>query len=66
MKCPMCRQLVTCLLPLFNQAEERQRTNEFNELFTQINNYNRRFSGAPRNVNFFCHLLFNQTKIFTD
>ena len=50
MKCPMCRQLVTCLLPLYNQAEEQQRSAEFNEMFAKINNYNRRFSGAPRNV----------------
>ena len=51
MKCPMCRQQVTCLLPLYDQAEEQRRSTESNELFVQINNYNRRFSGAPRNVN---------------
>lgn len=50
MKCPMCRSQVTCLLPLYDQSEEQQRSNEFNEIFIQINNYNKRFSGAPRNV----------------
>ena len=54
----MCRQQVTCLLPLYDQAEEQRRSTESNELFVQINNYNRRFSGAPRNVNknFLIHL----------
>ena len=64
MKCPMCRQQVTCLLPLYTRAEERERSNEFGETFGHINNYNRRFSGAPRNVNYYffyfkINLLFN-------
>lgn len=48
MKCPMCRQSVTCLLPLYSRAEQQASSSEYRELFTQINNYNRRFSGAPR------------------
>ncbi len=46
----MCRQDVSCLLPLYNQNEEQLRSNEFNETFNQINIYNRKFSGGSRNV----------------
>lgn len=50
MKCPMCRQSVTCLLPLYSRSEQEAMESEYREIFNQISNYNRRFSGAPRSV----------------
>ena len=50
MKCPMCRQLITCLLPLYTRNEQQQFANEHKETFDYISVYNRRFSGAPRPV----------------
>jgi len=50
MKCPMCRSQVTCLLPLYSRDQQQQHSSEFGEIFNKINNYNRRFSGAPRSV----------------
>jgi hypothetical protein len=49
----MCRQLVSCLLPLFSRNEEQRRLNSENntsEIINNIGSYNRRFSGAPRPV----------------
>jgi RING finger protein 170 len=48
MKCPMCRQSVTCLLPVYTRAERQAAAAEYREIFTKISNYNKRFSGAPR------------------
>ena len=51
-KCPMCRQDVSCLLPLYSRREADQHRNDetMKRVFTSIQSYNRRFSGAPRNV----------------
>ena len=46
----MCRQLITCLLPLYTRNEQQQFANEHKETFDYISVYNRRFSGAPRPV----------------
>ncbi|XP_074065150.1 E3 ubiquitin-protein ligase RNF170 isoform X2 [Macrotis lagotis] len=45
--CPICRQTVTLLLPVF--GEENQ-TQDVSELHQDINDYNRRFSGQPRSI----------------
>lgn len=53
MKCPMCRQDVSCLLPLYSRREAARHESESDDLarvFQSIKSYNRRFSGAPRNV----------------
>jgi len=48
-KCPMCRQFISCLLPLYNSRDEiRQNVPNLQEIKACISNYNRRFSGAPR------------------
>lgn len=47
----MCRQDVSCLLPLYSRREAAQHQNdEFSRVFALIQSYNRRFSGAPRDV----------------
>jgi len=48
MKCPMCRQEVSCLLPLYSVVEQEQLNQEHRTTFENIGSYNRRFSGAPR------------------
>lgn len=45
--CPICRQTVTLLLPVF--VEDNQ-TQDVLELRQDINDYNRRFSGQPRSI----------------
>lgn len=53
-KCPMCRQFITCLLPLYNSRDEiRQNVPNLQEIKACISNYNRRFSGAPRPVSLY-------------
>ncbi|XP_075681636.1 E3 ubiquitin-protein ligase RNF170 [Rhinoderma darwinii] len=44
--CPICRQTVTLLFPVF-QASEQQ---DAQEIFQEVNSYNRRFSGQPRSL----------------
>lgn len=49
MKCPMCRQEISVLLPLYTIREQTQHnTDENRETFDKIKMYNIRFSGAPR------------------
>lgn len=43
--CPVCRQQVTILFPVF---QEDANTDEARTMTDEINNYNRRFSGEPR------------------
>ncbi|XP_036606956.1 E3 ubiquitin-protein ligase RNF170 isoform X1 [Trichosurus vulpecula] len=45
--CPICRQTVTLLLPVF---DEDNQTQDVSELHQDINDYNRRFSGQPRSI----------------
>ncbi|XP_013415214.1 E3 ubiquitin-protein ligase RNF170 isoform X2 [Lingula anatina] len=48
-RCPVCRQQVTILLFSFSEAEVHQEVNEdIREITSEINSYNRRFSGEPR------------------
>lgn len=44
--CPICRQTVTLLFPMF-QVNEQQ---EAQQLFQEVISYNRRFSGQPRSI----------------
>ncbi|XP_063770665.1 E3 ubiquitin-protein ligase RNF170 isoform X1 [Pseudophryne corroboree] len=44
--CPICRQTVTLLFPLFDVGEQE----DAQEIFQEVNNYNRRFSGQPRSL----------------
>ncbi|KAG8454882.1 hypothetical protein GDO86_001199 [Hymenochirus boettgeri] len=44
--CPICRQMVTLLFPMFRHAEQQ----DAQEIFQGVNNYNRRFSGQPRSL----------------
>ena len=56
----MCRQFITCLLPLFSQRDEsRYNLPNVDEIKASVGNYNRRFSGAPRPV-----ISFNNIRIF--
>lgn len=51
MKCPMCRQNVSCLLPIFSRTEQQAAMSaspELAEVFTKVGNYNRRFGNGPR------------------
>ena len=50
MKCPMCRQLVSCLLPLYSIEEQQRNVTDNKTTFDTIRMYNNRFSGAPRPV----------------
>ncbi|KAF6084829.1 ring finger protein 170 [Phyllostomus discolor] len=43
--CPICRQTVTLLLPVFSDHDQSQ---DVVSLHQDINDYNRRFSGQPR------------------
>lgn len=49
MNCPLCRQLLICLLPIFSQEELNLNENS-QQIVQLVNNYNRRFSGAPRSL----------------
>ncbi|PIO32496.1 hypothetical protein AB205_0154140, partial [Aquarana catesbeiana] len=44
--CPICRQTVTLLFPMFQVTEQQ----DVQEMFQEVNSYNRRFSGQPRSV----------------
>ncbi|XP_053552702.1 E3 ubiquitin-protein ligase RNF170-like [Bombina bombina] len=44
--CPICRQTVTLLFPMFEQNQQQEAI----EIHQEINNYNRRFSGQPRSL----------------
>ncbi|XP_013789291.1 E3 ubiquitin-protein ligase RNF170-like, partial [Limulus polyphemus] len=47
--CPVCRQQVSVLLCCFpDQHKRNESKEEIKQILTEINNYNRRFSGAPR------------------
>ncbi|KAM8827613.1 E3 ubiquitin-protein ligase RNF170 isoform 2-T6 [Spinachia spinachia] len=50
--CPICRQMVTLLFPLFHEHTNPQRVQDGGAepqlILTDINDYNRRFSGQPR------------------
>ncbi|XP_063413527.1 E3 ubiquitin-protein ligase RNF170-like [Mytilus trossulus] len=46
--CPVCRQQVTLLLVNFTPEENNNETEEKRNVSTRVNEYNRRFSGAPR------------------
>lgn len=48
MKCPMCRQDVSVLLPLYSVTQQEQYSQEQKTTFESISSYNRRFSGASR------------------
>ncbi|XP_056374216.1 E3 ubiquitin-protein ligase RNF170 isoform X2 [Hyla sarda] len=44
--CPICRQTVTLLFPVFQVSEQQ----DAQEIFQEVNSYNRRFSGQPRSL----------------
>ncbi|KAM3939383.1 E3 ubiquitin-protein ligase RNF170 [Leptodactylus fuscus] len=44
--CPICRQIVTLLFPVFQASEQP----DAQEIFQEVNSYNRRFSGQPRSL----------------
>ncbi|XP_023799525.1 E3 ubiquitin-protein ligase RNF170 isoform X3 [Cyanistes caeruleus] len=44
-RCPICRQTVTLFLPLFGEDQQGAA-----QVFQDVNDYNRRFSGQPRSV----------------
>ncbi|XP_077108263.1 E3 ubiquitin-protein ligase RNF170 [Ranitomeya variabilis] len=44
--CPICRQTVTLLFPVFQASEEQ----DAQEILQEVNSYNRRFSGQPRSL----------------
>ncbi|XP_069623780.1 E3 ubiquitin-protein ligase RNF170 [Ranitomeya imitator] len=44
--CPICRQTVTLLFPVFQASEEQ----DAEEILQEVNSYNRRFSGQPRSL----------------
>ncbi|KFP59372.1 E3 ubiquitin-protein ligase RNF170, partial [Cariama cristata] len=44
-RCPICRQTVTLFLPLFGEDEQ-----DAAQVFQDVNDYNRRFSGQPRSI----------------
>uniref|UniRef100_A0A665X9M9 E3 ubiquitin-protein ligase RNF170 n=1 Tax=Echeneis naucrates TaxID=173247 RepID=A0A665X9M9_ECHNA len=50
--CPICRQMVTLLFPLFHETANPQRVQDGEAepllILRDINDYNRRFSGQPR------------------
>lgn len=48
MKCPMCRQEVSVLLPLYSRDEQERYSQEYRSTFDSIKMYNIRFSGEPR------------------
>ncbi|NWX58718.1 RN170 ligase, partial [Promerops cafer] len=44
-RCPICRQTVTLFLPLFGEDQQGAA-----QVFQDVNDYNRRFSGQPRSI----------------
>ncbi|XP_062844764.1 E3 ubiquitin-protein ligase RNF170 [Trichomycterus rosablanca] len=52
--CPICRQGVTLLFPLFRYTEQNNQTRQGqpdpNLILNDVNDYNRRFSGQPRSL----------------
>ncbi|MBN3290202.1 RN170 ligase, partial [Polypterus senegalus] len=51
--CPICRQMVTLLFPLFQengQSQSQDEHSEMREVLQSVNDYNRRFSGQPRSL----------------
>ncbi|XP_013857880.1 E3 ubiquitin-protein ligase RNF170 [Austrofundulus limnaeus] len=52
--CPICRQMVTLLFPLFHETASPQRVQDDEAepqlMLRDINDYNRRFSGQPRSI----------------
>ncbi|CAH1774312.1 unnamed protein product [Owenia fusiformis] len=48
--CPVCRQQVSLLLFHFTDGERNSESEEKNEVMREINLYNRRFSGEPRDL----------------
>ncbi|XP_030852177.1 E3 ubiquitin-protein ligase RNF170-like [Strongylocentrotus purpuratus] len=44
--CPVCRQMVTIILPVFQ--EDEQNSGDGGRIMAEIRDYNRRFSGEPR------------------
>lgn len=46
--CPVCRQQVTLLLTNFTPEENNNQSDDRRNVMTRVNEYNRRFSGAPR------------------
>ncbi|XP_030326323.1 E3 ubiquitin-protein ligase RNF170 isoform X1 [Strigops habroptila] len=44
-RCPICRQTVTLFLPLFSEDQQ-----DAAQVFQDVNDYNRRFSGQPRSI----------------
>jgi RING finger protein 170 len=45
--CPICRQSVNIILPLF-PLETQELTADYRSLMLNLNSYNKKFSGAPR------------------
>ncbi|XP_022101702.1 E3 ubiquitin-protein ligase RNF170-like isoform X2 [Acanthaster planci] len=52
-RCPVCRQQVTLLLPCFREVDHT--TDDAQAVTREINNYNRRFSGEPRPLMDYIH-----------
>ncbi|XP_028827651.1 E3 ubiquitin-protein ligase RNF170 [Denticeps clupeoides] len=55
--CPICRQMVTLLFPLFQEDDQSHATGdsldgqpEARLILQDVNDYNRRFSGQPRSI----------------
>ncbi|MBN3295523.1 E3 ubiquitin-protein ligase RNF170 [Amia ocellicauda] len=52
--CPICRQMVTLLFPLFQEHDQPSQTQEgqpeARQILQEVNDYNRRFSGQPRSL----------------
>ncbi|BFY99396.1 hypothetical protein BsWGS_02436 [Bradybaena similaris] len=47
-RCPSCRTQVSLLLLNFTSQEHAEETDDRREIIDKVNQYNRRFSGAPR------------------
>ncbi|XP_046870772.1 E3 ubiquitin-protein ligase RNF170 [Hypomesus transpacificus] len=52
--CPICRQIVTLVFPLFNEQASAQQVQDGEAeptlIMQDVNDYNRRFSGQPRSI----------------
>ncbi|XP_043916844.1 E3 ubiquitin-protein ligase RNF170 isoform X2 [Protopterus annectens] len=50
--CPICRQTVTLIFPLFHEDNLQQQDDLQNaqQILQDVNDYNRRFSGQPRSL----------------
>ncbi|XP_030640427.1 E3 ubiquitin-protein ligase RNF170 [Chanos chanos] len=52
--CPICRQMVTLLFPLFQEGEQPNQSQDGQAdpglILQDVNDYNRRFSGQPRSL----------------